>query len=137
MPFHMWAPDVYDGSPDAGHRLHGHRGQGGGVRWRWPGSCSRRSRRRIEPVAAGGRRPRASRSMVVGNLVALAQRSLKRMLAYSSIAHAGYLLAALWPGTRLGAGAVLLYLAAYGLTTLASFGIPGRAGPGRGAGRDL
>jgi NADH-quinone oxidoreductase subunit N len=44
------------------------------------------------------------------------------MLAYSSIAHAGYLLAAVWPGTRLGSGAVLLYLAAYALTTIASFG---------------
>jgi NADH-quinone oxidoreductase subunit N len=52
----------------------------------------------------------------------LNQRSLKRMLAYSSIAHAGYLLVAVWPGTRMGAGSVLLYLGAYGLTTLASFG---------------
>jgi NADH-quinone oxidoreductase subunit N len=60
--------------------------------------------------------------MIVGNLVALAQRALKRMLAYSSIAHAGYLLAAVWTGTRLGSGAVLFYLAAYGLTTIASFG---------------
>jgi NADH-quinone oxidoreductase subunit N len=60
--------------------------------------------------------------MIAGNLVALAQRTLKRMLAYSSIAHAGYLLAAVWPGTRLGSGSVLLYLAAYGVTTLASFG---------------
>jgi len=58
----------------------------------------------------------------VGNLIALSQPTLKRMLAYSSIAHAGYLLVAVWPGTRMGAGAVLLYLAAYGLTTLASFG---------------
>jgi NADH-quinone oxidoreductase subunit N len=73
--------------------------------------------------------------MVVGNLVALAQRTLKRMLAYSSIAHAGYLLAAVWPGTRLGAGAVLLYLAAYVLTTLASFGF--LASLGRGGERDV
>jgi NADH-quinone oxidoreductase subunit N len=60
---------------------------------------------------------------VLGNLVALAQRSLKRMLAYSSIAHAGYLLCALWAGTRLAAGATLLYLVAYTLTSLAAFGI--------------
>jgi NADH-quinone oxidoreductase subunit N len=71
-----------------------------------------------QPILAG----LAIASMVVGNLVALAQRTLKRMLAYSSIAHAGYLLAAAWPGTRLGSGAVLLYMAAYSLTTLASFG---------------
>ena len=73
--------------------------------------------------------------MVVGNLVALAQRSLKRMLAYSSIAHAGYLLVAVWPGTPTGAGAVLLYLLAYGLTTLASFGF--LAVLGRGGERDV
>ena len=73
--------------------------------------------------------------MVIGNLVALAQRNLKRMLAYSSIAHAGYLLAAVWPGSWVGAGATLLYLAAYGLTTLASFGI--LAVLGRGGERDV
>jgi NADH-quinone oxidoreductase subunit N len=61
-------------------------------------------------------------SMVAGNLIALAQPTLKRMLAYSSIAHAGYLLAAVWPGSRLSAGAVLFYLLAYIITTLASFG---------------
>ena len=74
-------------------------------------------------------------SMVVGNLIALAQRSLKRMLAYSSIAHAGYMLVAVWAGTRLGAGAVLFYLLAYGLTTLASFGF--LAALGRGGERDV
>ena len=73
--------------------------------------------------------------MVVGNLVALAQRTLKRMLAYSSIAHAGYLLVAVWPGTRMAAGAVLLYLAAYVLTTLASFGF--LAALGRDGERDV
>jgi NADH-quinone oxidoreductase subunit N len=74
-------------------------------------------------------------SMVVGNLVALSQRTLKRMLAYSSIAHAGYQLVAVWPGSRLGAGAVLLYLAAYVFTTLASFGF--LAALGRGGERDV
>jgi NADH-quinone oxidoreductase subunit N len=74
-------------------------------------------------------------SMVVGNLVALAQRPIKRMLAYSSIGHAGYLLVAVWSGSRAGAGAVLLYLLAYGLTTLASFGF--LAVLGRGGERDV
>jgi NADH-quinone oxidoreductase subunit N len=84
-----------------------------------------------QPVIAG----LAIASMVVGNLIALAQRTLKRMLAYSSIAHAGYILVAVWPGTRLGSGAVLLYLAAYSLTTLASFGF--LAALGRGGERDV
>jgi NADH-quinone oxidoreductase subunit N len=57
------------------------------------------------------------------------------MLAYSSIAHAGYLLAAVWPGSRLGAAAVLFYLAAYVCTTLASFGF--LAALGRGGERDV
>jgi NADH-quinone oxidoreductase subunit N len=61
--------------------------------------------------------------MIVGTVVALRQRSLKRMLAYSSVAHAGYLLAALWPGTEAGTGAVLLYLAGYVPTTVAAFGL--------------
>jgi NADH-quinone oxidoreductase subunit N len=73
--------------------------------------------------------------MVLGNLVALTQRSLKRMLAYSSIAHAGYLLVAVWPGTPAGAGSVVLYLLAYSLTTLASFGF--LAALGRGGERDV
>ena len=50
------------------------------------------------------------------------------MLAYSSIAHAGYVMAALWAGTTLGAGAVLLYLLAYSVTTIASFGFSPRSG---------
>jgi NADH-quinone oxidoreductase subunit N len=73
--------------------------------------------------------------MVLGNLAALAQRSLKRLLAYSSIAHGGYLLTAVWPGTRAGAGSVVLYLLAYSLTTLASFGL--LAALGRGGERDV
>jgi NADH-quinone oxidoreductase subunit N len=70
-------------------------------------------------------------TMVVGNLIALAQRSLKRMLAYSSVAHAGYLLVAVAVGNAQGTAAVLFYLAAYGLTTVAAFALlaaKGRAG---------
>ena len=74
--------------------------------------------------------------MVVGNLVALAQRSLKRMLAYSSIAHAGYLLVGVWTGTDLGRAAVLLYLVAYSLTTLGGVRHPHRGRAGRLAHRD-
>ena len=61
--------------------------------------------------------------MIVGNLVALNQRSIKRLLAYSSIAHAGYLLASLVPGNDAGAAATLTYLFAYAVTSLAAFGL--------------
>jgi NADH-quinone oxidoreductase subunit N len=121
VPFHMWAPDVYDGAPTpvTAFMATGVKAAAFAALVRvllegFPTAASV-----WQPVVAG----LAIASMVAGNLVALAQQTLKRMLAYSSIAHAGYLLAALWPGTRLGSGAVLLYLAAYSLTTLASFGI--------------
>jgi NADH-quinone oxidoreductase subunit N len=65
----------------------------------------------------------AAITMVVGNLVALAQRSVKRMLAYSSIAHAGYLLTALVAGSVAGAAAFLVYLLFYTLMIAGAFAI--------------
>ncbi len=133
VPFHMWAPDVYDGSPTpvTGFMATGVKAAAFAALVRvlleaFPSATSV-----WQPIIAA----MAIASMVVGNLVALSQRSLKRMLAYSSIAHAGYLLVAVWAGSRAGAGAVLLYLFAYALTTLASFGFV--AVLGRGGERDL
>jgi NADH-quinone oxidoreductase subunit N len=133
VPFHMWAPDVYDGSPTpvTGFMATGVKAAAFVALVRVLLESFPSAEALWQPVIAA----LAIASMVVGNLVALAQRTLKRMLAYSSIAHAGYLLAAVWPGTRLGAGAVLLYLAAYVLTTLASFGF--LASLGRGGERDV
>ncbi len=133
VPFHMWAPDVYDGAPTP---VTGFMATGVKV-----AAFVALVRVLVEafPSAETVWQPvifwLAVASMVVGNLVALAQRTLKRMLAYSSIAHAGYLLAAVWPGSRLGAAAVLFYLAAYVFTTLASFGF--LAALGRGGERDV
>jgi NADH-quinone oxidoreductase subunit N len=133
VPFHMWAPDVYDGAPTPVTAF-----MATGVKAAAFAALVRVLMEGFpsapafwQPVIAG----LAIASMVVGNLIALAQQTLKRMLAYSSIAHAGYLLVAVWPGTRLGSGAVLLYLAAYGLTTLASFGL--LAALGRNGERDV
>jgi NADH-quinone oxidoreductase subunit N len=61
--------------------------------------------------------------MIVGNVVALAQRNIKRLLAYSSIAHAGYILVALVVGTKLGSSAFMFYLFAYTMATLGAFGV--------------
>ncbi len=77
----------------------------------------------------------AALTMIVGNLVALVQRSVKRMLAYSSIAHAGYLLTALVAGTTAGAAAFLFYLLFYTLMTVGAFAI--LALMGRGGERDV
>jgi NADH-quinone oxidoreductase subunit N len=77
----------------------------------------------------------AAITMVVGNLVALAQHNLKRMLAYSSIGHAGYLLTAVASGTDFGAGAFLFYAFAYTIMTMGAFAIVAAAG--RRGERDL
>jgi len=133
VPFHMWAPDVYDGSPTpvTGFMATGVKAAAFAALVRVLMETFPSATGLWQPIVAG----LAIASMVLGNLVALAQRSLKRLLAYSSIAHAGYLLTAVWPGTRTGAGAVVLYLLAYSLTTLASFGF--LAALGRGGERDV
>jgi NADH-quinone oxidoreductase subunit N len=133
VPFHMWAPDVYDGSPTpvSGFMATGVKAAAFAALVRVLMEAFPSAGGLWQPVVAA----LAIASMAVGNLVALAQRSLKRMLAYSSIAHAGYMLVAVWTGTRPGAGAVLLYLLAYGLTTLASFGF--LTALGRGGERDV
>src|SRR5205085_8448639 len=64
----------------------------------------------------------AALTMTVGNVVAIAQTNLKRMLAYSSVAHVGYMLVGLVAGGASGAGAVLFYLLAYTFTTAGAFG---------------
>ncbi len=133
VPFHMWAPDVYDGAPTpvTAYMVTGVKAAGflALIRVLMVGfpSAVDTWQPAIGALAVG--------SMILGNLVALAQRSIKRMLAYSSVAHAGYLLAAVWPGSREGASATLLYLAAYVLTTIATFGL--LAALGRGGERDV
>jgi NADH-quinone oxidoreductase subunit N len=66
-------------------------------------------------------------SMVFGNLVALAQRSVRRLLAYSAIAHAGYILlgVAFFSYSNVSAAAILYYILTYGLTTIGAFGVVG------------
>ncbi|NOT55021.1 MAG: NADH-quinone oxidoreductase subunit N, partial [Deltaproteobacteria bacterium] len=120
-PFHAWAPDVYEGAPTtitafmavgvkaaafaafvrvfllSFGALHG--------QWEW-----------ILWVVAVV-------TMIVGNFTALVQDNIKRMLAYSSIAHAGYLLVAMVAGSELGGAALMYYLVAYGLMNLGAFAV--------------
>jgi len=120
-PFHMWAPDVYDGAPTpvTGFMATGVKVAGFAALARVLAIVFGANAEVWGPAVAG----LAVLSMVVGNLVALTQRSLKRMLAYSSVAHAGYLLAAQVSGSDSGAAATLTYLFAYTLTSLAAFGL--------------
>ncbi len=97
VPFQMWAPDVYDGAPTpvSGFMATAVKTAAFVALARILSIAFHASVADWQPVLFG----LAVASMVLGNLVALAQKSLKRMLAYSSVAHAGYLLCALWPGS--------------------------------------
>jgi NADH-quinone oxidoreductase subunit N len=121
VPFHMWAPDVYDGAPTpvTGFMATGVKTAGFVALVRLLSDGFPSLGDLWQPALA----VLAILSIVTGNIVALAQTSVKRLLAYSSIAHAGYLLVAVWAASPSGYMAVLLYLWAYSLTSLASFGV--------------
>ena len=126
VPFHMWAPDVYDGAPTpvAGFMATAVKTAGFIALARVLYTSFQGSVLVWQPIIFA----LAAASMVLGNLVALAQKSLKRMLAYSSVAHAGYLLCALWPGTPLGMSSLTFYLVGYGVTSIAAFALLGAVG---------
>lgn len=132
VPFHMWTPDVYDGSPTPVTAF-----MAAAVKAAGFAALVRVLLQGFGDVAAWHEAVwwLAVITMVVGNLIALAQRQLKRMLAYSSIAHAGYLLVAVTAGSEAGAAAFLFYAVAYTLMTLGAFGV--LAAAGRGGERDV
>jgi NADH-quinone oxidoreductase subunit N len=133
VPFHMWMPDVYDGAPTpvTGYMAAAVKAAAFAalVRVLLQGFAN------VHPDWEQVIWWLAAVTMVVGNLIALAQRNLKRMLAYSSIAHAGYLLTALVAGSVAGAAAFLFYLLFYTLMTVGAFAI--LALKGRGGERDV
>ena len=120
-PFHMWTPDVYEGAPTTvtafmltatkaaafAAFLRIFSGLMPDLQTDWTAA--------ICTVAV--------LSIAVGNIAALVQTNMKRMLAYSSIAQAGYLLIGVATGTVLGAEAVIYYLLAYGVMTMAAFAV--------------
>jgi NADH-quinone oxidoreductase subunit N len=126
VPFHMWAPDVYDGAPTpvSGFMATAVKTAAFAALARLLLTSFGSAILVWQPIIMG----LGVASMVLGNLVALTQKSLKRMLAYSSVAHAGYLLAALYSGTPLGVSALTFYLLGYGLTSVAAFALLGAVG---------
>ncbi|MBV9291716.1 MAG: NADH-quinone oxidoreductase subunit NuoN [Frankiales bacterium] len=120
-PFHSWIPDVYQGAPTPvtalmaaatkvaafGALLRVFYVAFGGLGWDW------------RPVAWGV----AIATMLVGSLFAVTQTDVKRMLAYSSVAHAGFILVGVVALNRAGLSGSLFYLLSYGLTTIGAFGI--------------
>ena len=121
VPFHAWTPDVYQGAPTpitafmaAATKLSAFAAMLrifyvslANAEWTW---------RPIIMVIAIS-------TMVLGSLVAIAQRDVKRMLAYSSIAHAGFLLSGVYALSQSGLSSSIFYLATYGLTTVGAFAI--------------
>jgi NADH-quinone oxidoreductase subunit N len=121
VPFHLWIPDVYEGAPLPVTAFIATVSKGGmlALLLRWF---------HVHDVRLGGAPELvlsiiAIASMLTGNLLALTQTNVKRILAYSSIAHMGYLLVALLAGGALGASAATYYLTAYLATILGAFGI--------------
>ncbi len=121
VPFHMWTSDVYEGAPTAvtAFIATGSKAAGFAAFLRVL-TVSVRTAHLDWAVVLW---VLAVLSMTVGNVVAIAQQNLKRMLAYSSIAHVGYMLVGLVAGGTLGNGSVLFYLLAYTFMTGGAFGV--------------
>ena len=121
VPFHMWAPDVYDGAPSPITAYMAATVKAAAF------AALLRVWMEAFPAAFDAWRPAvaglAVATMIVGNAVGLAQRNIKRMLAYSSIAHAGFLLVALAAGSSQAGSALLFYLLAYTLATFGAFAV--------------
>ena len=120
-PFHIWTPDVYEGAPTpvTGFMSVGPKAAGFAVLFRvfltaFP-SIQNRWASAIWLIAA--------LTMILGNIIAVVQPNIKRMLAYSSIAHAGYIAVAFAAVSRRGVSAALFYLLAYSLMNLGAFAI--------------
>lgn len=140
VPFHMWVPDVYQGSPTpvTGYMATGVKAAAFAVLLRiFPGALDSLASSWTEVFTV-----LAILTMVTGNVLALTQRDVKRLLAYSSVAHAGYLLVGLVASggvgeTVLGRGGILFYTAAYAVTNLGAFAALCVLGPGREDATDL
>ncbi|MBI2369870.1 MAG: NADH-quinone oxidoreductase subunit N [Deltaproteobacteria bacterium] len=121
VPFHMWTPDAYEGAPTP---ITAYMSVG-------PKAAAFAAFLRVfsQPLAAMQGEwavvlwVLAALTMTVGNVVAIAQPNIKRMLAYSSIAHAGYLLVPMVASGELGTSSLLFYVLAYAFTTLGAFAV--------------
>jgi NADH-quinone oxidoreductase subunit N len=123
VPFHMWTPDVYEGAPTAVTAFMSVGAKVGGFAAMirvFVMALPQLSDAWVPAVAVI-----AALTMILGNLVALAQPNIKRMLAYSSIAHAGYIMMAVAASadSTEGVGAALFYMLAYLFTNLGAFAV--------------
>jgi NADH-quinone oxidoreductase subunit N len=121
VPFHMWAPDAYQGAPTVVTGF-----MSTAVKAAAFAAFVRVFLSALEPLRADWA-PLvwlvAAATMIVGTVVGVVQSNAKRMLAYSSIAHAGYLLVGLVAANAAGKAAILFYLLSYALTNVAAFAV--------------
>ena len=139
FPFHQWAPDVYEGAPTvvSGYMSTAGKAAAFGaivlVFSSIPTSALSGGADKIRIIIAA----LAACSMFYGNIVAIAQTKIKRMLAYSSTAHAGYLLLGVAVLSSIGATGIAIYAAVYLLMQIAAFGIVAMLEKETGTGLDL
>ncbi|MGE0080795.1 MAG: NADH-quinone oxidoreductase subunit N [Thiohalomonadaceae bacterium] len=121
VPFHMWAPDVYEGAPAPVTAFIASVSKAAAAAWllRLLETTGAWSLEAVSLTLAG----LAAESMLAGNLLALSQENVKRLLAYSSVSHMGYLAVPLAAGGALAGEAVMFYAAAYVITVFAAFGV--------------
>jgi NADH-quinone oxidoreductase subunit N len=121
VPFHMWTPDAYEGAPPAVTGF-----MSTGVKAAAFAAFARVFLSAFDPLHGQWATvlwAMAAATMILGTVVGVAQTNVKRMLAYSSIAHGGYLLVALLSANDVGKGALLFYLLSYAITNLGAFGV--------------
>jgi NADH-quinone oxidoreductase subunit N len=120
-PFHMWAPDVYEGAPTSitAFMSVGPKAAGFAVIGRVFYIAFQNIQADWTPILIGV----AILTMAVGNILALVQTNIKRMLAYSSIAHAGYMLIGIIPGTQESLSAMMVYMLIYAFMNIGAFAI--------------
>lgn len=121
VPFHMWVPDVYEGAPTPVTAFMSTGGKAAAfsafvIAFSVPMSMKDERLMMVVAILAGA-------SMLLGNWFGLSQLNLKRMLAYSSIAHAGYMLVGIASATSLGQHGIAFYLVSYALTNLGAFAV--------------
>jgi NADH-quinone oxidoreductase subunit N len=121
VPFHMWTPDAYEGAPTIVTAF-----MSTGVKAAAFAAFARVFLSPLEPLQAHWipmLSVIAAITMIVGTVVGVVQTNIKRMLAYSSIAHAGYLLLGIISANRDGKASLLFYLLAYAVTNIGALGI--------------
>ncbi len=120
-PFHVWAPDVYQGAPApvAAFLSAGPKAAAFAILLRVYMTAFEPLADRWEPILWLS----ALLTMVIGNFAALTQTNIKRLLAYSSVAHAGYVMVAVTTNTEMGTAAAMFYLASYAFMNIGAFAV--------------